>query len=63
MIDNSKRFLTGYVKILRNLKDSYAEEIIKGKKPMLESTIQEQCISRPKVPPDKRWEKTARWVG
>lgn len=30
---------------------------------MLESTIQEQCISCPKVPPDKRWEKpSAGWV-
>jgi hypothetical protein len=53
-IEGSKRFLTGYVKMLRNLKDASTDEIIKGKQPVLASTYLESCKPCPKEPPDKR---------
>jgi ribonuclease HI len=59
--ESSKRFLISYVKILRNLKVSSTEDIIKGKQPMLESMYQSSPC--PKEPPDKRWTKPpAGWV-
>jgi hypothetical protein len=62
-LEGSKRFLIGYIKILRNLKDLTTEETVKGKQPIISSLIPEPGELQIKELSDKLWTKPpAGWV-
>lgn len=62
-IEGSKRILSGYVKILRNLKEASSDEIIKRKQPVLISMASDPRMAQLKKPPDNVWAKPpAGWV-
>jgi hypothetical protein len=53
-VEGSRRFLCGYLQLIRNTKIMPTGAVIKGKIPLLQSTAQRQATAKIK-PPDKPW--------
>jgi hypothetical protein len=60
-VEGPKRFLSGYVNMIKGLKSMTTDQLLKGKNTLLVGDPS-VVLDNPKAPPNKSWEKTLSWL-